>query len=293
DRRHEELCGFRGDGTGFCVDLMLDPVRDGEAAVTGAVGVAREVGERRRLEEVLRDREQCLVEVARMTTAGEILDGLAHEVNQPLTSISNFAGACDHLLRGVEGPEAEKARSHVRQIIEQAAAAADILRRARRFVKRSDEPIPFELGELVRESVALLWSEKTKRTIVVNVEVDRPATVMGDRSHIEQVVVNLLRNAYESFEDENGDRRVTIRVTADDSEATVSVQDNGAGIGPDEARIAETFHSTKERGLGLGLGICRTILERHHGRLWLEAGPGGGTVARFTLPLHPSRSDHV
>jgi C4-dicarboxylate-specific signal transduction histidine kinase len=143
----------------------------------------------------------------------------------------------------------------------------------------------------MREVVALLRSEERKRSISVTLEAGASAAVLGDRSHIEQVAVNLIRNAYESFESESRDRRVTIRVTANETEAAVSVQDNGAGIGPDAPRLAEAFHSTKPHGLGLGLGICRTVLERHHGRLRIEAGPDGGTVARFTLPRHSSRGE--
>jgi len=291
--RHEEVCGSRGDGTELCLDLMLSPVRDASGSPGGIVGVAREVGERRRLEDTIRSREGRLVEVARMTTAGEILDGLAHEVYQPLTSIGSYAGACQNLTRSLEGPTIESLRSYVRKIVEQTGAAAEILRRARRFVRRSEEPVAFELGDLARESIALIRSEQTLRHVTVTVEADRPATVMGDRSHIEQVMVNLLRNAYESFEPDHRDRRVTVHVAADDGVATVAVRDHGVGVGADAFHLAESFHSTKEHGLGLGLGICRNILERHHGSLCIEAAPEGGTVARFTLPLHRPRGDRV
>jgi PAS domain S-box-containing protein len=282
--RREEVAAVRGDGTELRVDLSLSPVREGDRPATAIVGVAREDSERRRVEEAIRSREGRLVEVARMTTAGEILAGLAHEVNQPLTSIAGFAGACQNLMRSPQ-PDVERVRSHLRQIVELTGAAAEIVRRARRFVRRSVEPTEFDLGELARESVALLRFEETGRHVSVQVEAEGPVTVFGDRPHIEQVIVNLLRNAYESFAPDSRDRRVHVRVAAEGDDALVSVEDNGTGIGEEEARLAGTLRSAKEHGLGLGLGICRTILERHHGRFTLERAPGGGTIARFTLPL--------
>lgn len=291
--RHEEVCGLRGDGTALCVDLVLSAAGEGAEGAGAIVGVAREMGERRRLEESLRNREGRLVEVARMTTAGEILAGLAHEVNQPLTSIAAFAGACQNVLRSLKDPAVDRLRSHIQQIVEQTAVAAQILRRARRFVRRSEEPVSFELEELVRESLALLRFEETHGRIAVSVEAEEGVRVMADRPHIEQVIVNLLRNAYESFAPGSRDRRVQVRIAARGADASVSVEDNGVGIGAAEAQLPGTFQSTKAHGLGLGLGICRTILERHHGRLQVEAGARGGTVARFTLPLHPLRDGDV
>lgn len=280
--RHEELCGKRGDGAGICVDLVLSPVRDAQGDPTGVVGVARETGARRH-------REGRLVEIARMSTAGEILAGLAHEVNQPLTSIASYAGACQNLVQTLSGSAVERVRSHLRQIVEQTAAAAEILRRARRFVRRSGEPVSFDLAELAGEAVALLRFEASRRQVVVEVSAGAPVIVRADRLQIEQVMVNLLRNSYESFAPEAEDRRVRVRIGSDGTNAAVQIEDNGTGIPARDPRVYDTFYTTKADGLGLGLGICRTILERHGGRLAVAAGPRGGTTAGFTLPLPERR----
>jgi PAS domain S-box-containing protein len=286
----EEMGAVRGDGTEIQVDLSLSAVRDGTGSVTALVGVAQENSERRRLEEDLRSREGRLVEVARMTTAGEILAGLAHDVIQPLTSIGNFAAASQNHLKLPE-PDVERVRSHLGDIVRQTGVAAEIVRRAKRFVHRPVEPTAFDLGELAREAVALLRSEETSRRVSVRVDAPAPLAVTGVRPHVEQVIVNLLRNAYESFAPDSRERRVVVRVAGEGAEAVLSVEDNGTGIGDEQARLEGTLRSAKEHGLGLGLAICRTIVERHHGRFSVARAAGGGTIARFTLPLSARSGD--
>lgn len=279
----------RADGAELTVEVRLSVVRDASGEPTGVVAVARETGERDGREEELREREARLLDAARFTTAGEILDGLAHEVSQPLTSISNFAGACEILLRDLREPSIDPVRGHLQSIIEQATKGGDILRRARQFVRRSEEPVVFELGEAVRESLALLHSELTQRGVKVVFEPAEAVNVRAERREIEHVLVNLLRNACEAFTAKIQDPAIRIEIEREGDTAFVAVHDNGIGIRSEAETHGEAFRSTKPDGLGVGLGICRTILERHHGKLRVDPRPGGGTTARFSLPLPPRR----
>jgi two-component system sensor histidine kinase TtrS len=237
--------------------------------------------------EDLAQREAELAHVTRLSTLGELIAGIAHELNQPLQSIALFAGACEESLRRGNA-EPERMLQWARQIGEQARACGAIVARIRAFARKADgERTRFDVAELIRESVELLAPEARRCGVSVVLETESPSPeIVADRLQIQQVVVNLLRNAYEASRDsDSADRVVTVGARRHEGGVRVSVQDRGAGFAADQReRIFEPFYTTKRNGLGMGLVISRSIIEGHGGRLDVSPNADRGTTASFTLP---------
>ncbi|CAK7007121.1 MAG: Adaptive-response sensory-kinase SasA [Kerstersia gyiorum] len=245
--------------------------------------VARDITERRDHEEASRVQREKIQLTSRLTTMGEMASSLAHELNQPLTAITNYSmGAVAMVRAGRTDPDSllpalEKAAM-------QAERAGKIISRIREFVKRS-EPRRQSVSMLgiLENAVAFADIDARKRriSIVQDIERDLP-NVLADPILIEQVLLNLLKNGLEAMENSEIDiLRVELR--REGALVGVSVIDAGHGLA-DPQRLFEPFFSTKSEGLGMGLNICRTIIESHHGRLWAQSNPTGGTIFRFTLP---------
>ncbi len=222
----------------------------------------------------------------RVHTVGEMSTAIAHEVSQPLAAIKNYAFAARLLLARAAG--AAKVDDLLNKIEEQASRAGDVLHSLRAMVKKhQSEPEKTDVGLLVAGALKLVEMESRSATIRLESTItpDLPP-VLADGIQIQQVVLNLIRNAIEAVEeaDINGSV-ITVGVTGTANEIAVSVTDNGPGIAPgDAAHIFDPFYSTKGGGLGVGLSICRAIIEAHGGRLWFTRTPGGGCVFQFTLP---------
>jgi two-component system sensor kinase FixL len=219
---------------------------------------------------------------------GEMVAGIAHEINQPLYAISNFAAASAQLLSANNSQHADRLRTLNLQIAEQAVRAGDIIRRLRAFARKTDgEHAAFDLNDAVHSACQLLAPEALRKNITVRIEAaeDPPLRMFGDRIQIEQILVNLVRNAFEAIQDSDHHRRVTVRTWLLESEARVTVQDTGAGI-PEHslARIFDPFFTTKRQGLGMGLAISRTIVEAHGGRIWASPNHSVGTIFTVALP---------
>lgn len=256
--------------------------------VTGVSVSSTDITKRKHAEEAAHAHQAQLTHVLRLSTMGEMASGLAHEINQPLGAIANFATGCVRRLRN-GGMHADDVLRIVEQIAGEALRAGTIIRRLRSLIRKdSSRQEQTDLNELVNDAVRLLASDLRNGDVTVALDLDEALpSIYVDSIQIEQVLLNLLRNAVDAMADAETDRRALHISTAIVDEATVElkVRDYGSGLPPTIGeRIFEPFVSTKTNGLGLGLSISRTIIEAHGGRLWTTAHPDGTTFA-FHLPM--------
>ncbi len=245
--------------------------------------VARDITERRTHEEASRVQQEKIQLTSRLTTMGEMASSLAHELNQPLTAISNYSmGAVAMLKSG--NPQPDALLSALEKAASQAERAGKIISRIREFVKRSEprrQEVP--VVSIIDNAIAFAEIDARKRQVEIECSLpDTPPNVLADPILIEQVLLNLLKNGIEAME-HSEDRVLHVVVTEQHPLVEIAVIDRGHGLREPE-RLFEPFYSTKSEGLGMGLNICRTIIESHHGRLWATTNPEGGTIFRFTLP---------
>ncbi len=278
----------RADGTyadvidrGF---VMLDD--DGKA--TRMVGSIMDISNRRRAEELAHMHQAELAHRSRISTMGEIATGIAHELNQPLTAINNYAESCMRAIAADVPDSHEKLVNWIGKIANNTHRAAEMIRRLRSFTRKSD-PVRGELGvtELVEEVIDLLEAETRMKSVRLKWEPGEVLTVSVDRIQIEQVLVNLLRNAYEAMAGNSTDeRRVKITARRRAEKVVISVEDAGEGIAAENLdRVFDAFFTNKPNGVGIGLAISRSIVEDHGGRLWVEPNATRGVTFCFTLPL--------
>jgi two-component system sensor kinase FixL len=233
-----------------------------------------------------------LVEMAhtnRLTTIGQMVVELTHEINQPLYAIDNFAKACLSMLRDDTSDSRERALQWTGQIATQARRASEIIRRLRRFVQ-SDSPLraPADVNDIVRDVIELLEIDPRLRGVRIATQwaADLPPPSV-DRIQIEQVLVNLLVNAAEASHEVPPEfRKITVATRAVNGDIEVAVRDEGCGM-PHAARERkfEAYYTTKADGMGMGLAISRSLIEEHGGRLWAEQNRDRGLTFRFTLPI--------
>jgi two-component system sensor histidine kinase DctS len=281
----------RTDGERFPVLVFESPLMDG-GRQTGWMGSILDISELRRVESLSRQQQEKLQASARLASMGELASTLAHELNQPLAAISSYTtGALNLLDHGVP-PDPAPLRDAIGKANQQAQRAGHIIRSVRAFVKKR-EPAREEvdLGRLVESLLPLieLQARKSYVSVRVNAESELPL-VQADSVMLEQVLLNLTRNGIEAMQDVAAERR-SLRVVirrdraADTPAVEVQVIDRGHGIPGEVAeRLFSPFFSTKAEGMGMGLNICRTVVESHGGTLSHAANPGGGTVFRFTIP---------
>lgn len=249
----------------------------------------REAAERRRAEAEARERQAELAHVHRLNTMGEMASGFAHELNQPLAAIVNYAkGTVRRLRQGAMA--ADELLPVLEQVATQAERAAAIIRRIRAFI-RKEEPrhAALDLNKAIRDTIDLMTAEAGRQGVRLVLDLAEPLPlVSADVIQLEQVIVNLVRNAIEAMADAGTPaRRVTLTTARAASGAVeVAVADTGPGL-PEAGRdrLFDPFFTTKADGLGLGLSISQSIVEAHGGRLTAETGPSGGAIFRFTLPV--------
>ena len=274
----------RSDGTNFPIELSIGDARTPDGRLF--TGFMRDLTERQRTESRLGDLQSELSHMSRISAMGSLASALAHEINQPLTAIANYMEGARDLL---DKPDAE-ALAMVREALSEAAAesirAGQIVRRLRDFIGRGEnEKHVGSLRLLVDEASALALTGTRHADIEVEIRLDPTAdSVLVDRIQIQQVLVNLIRNAVEAMQ-RSPQPRIEIRSVAEGANMVhMIVADNGPGL-PTEilAHLFEPFHSSKDQGMGLGLSICRTIIEAHHGRMWAEPSDIGGAAFHFTI----------
>jgi two-component system, LuxR family, sensor kinase FixL len=274
------------DGRLLDISLTLSPIRNAEGKVVGVSTIARDVTQLIAAERRVRELTAELVHTSRLSAMGQLSSSLAHELNQPLTAIMNYTEAARQLLT-----MAATAPPRVLELLEKASGQAEragqIIRRLRSFVEKGTvERAPTELNRVVEEAAALatIGSKVDGVQTVYDFAPNLPPLNI-DRIQIQQVVVNLVRNAVEILRDAHR-RVITIRTRPTDAgEQEVSVADTGPGI-PDDiaAKLFTPFVTTKETGMGIGLSISLSIIEAHGGRIWAEPNPEGGAIFRFRIP---------
>jgi signal transduction histidine kinase len=241
-------------------------------------------------ESALKETRSDLERVARATTMGELAASIAHEINQPLAAVVTNGNACLRWLDR-EPPELDEARETARRIIRDGKRGSEVLARIRSLLKKSD-PVrePVAVCEVIQEILALARSSLDGVALETQLEPELPR-VQGDRVQLQQVLLNLVVNASDAMKSVS-DRPKTLRIEAERNAAgnlEVAVRDSGTGLPPDLLeRVFSTFFTTKSEGLGMGLAICRSIMEQHGGRLWAESNPDFGATFRFTLPVENS-----
>ncbi len=282
-----EAEGQHKDGRRFPIDLAVSEVHVGGSRLF--TGLVRDISARRRAEDEARRRSADLAHAARLSTIGELTSGIAHEINQPLTAMVNFAEACLRMLRSGSA-DTQKLEDALGQIAAQGQRAGHIIRHLRRLARKGEsERVQVALNHLVRDLLGLVSNELRASGIALQLMLDEslPA-VKCDRIQVEQVMLNLVRNAMDVLEaGPVQGRELIIRTRADTGGIIeLTVEDTGEGLGADGGeRIFETFFTTKADGLGIGLPISRTIIEDHGGRLWASPRPGGGAIFHVTLPV--------
>jgi two-component system sensor kinase FixL len=281
-----EVHAKRRDGTSFPVELAVgEVIADGHRLFAGFL---RDISARRDAEQRVLELHSALLHVSRLSEMGEMASALAHELNQPLTAMMNYMQACRRMLPQDAGAPIQRVAELMEKSISQGERAGQIIRHLRRFIARGEtEHSAEEISSVVEEAahLALIGASERDITAVFDLAHDLPP-VLIDRIQIQQVIINLVRNSVDALA-ETGPGEITVRTarTAPDM-VQIEVRDTGPGIDEEVARrLFQPFVTTKPGGLGIGLSICRTIVEAHEGRLWATSNPGGGTTFHLTLPL--------
>jgi signal transduction histidine kinase len=264
------------------------PLRDGRGRIEKWYGVATDIEDRRRAEqehERLARLEAELTHLNRVTTMGELVASISHEVRQPLAGIGTNASTALRCLTRDE-PDLDTAREAARRIARDVSRAGDILSRVRTlYTKAPPKREPLDVNAVLTETLALLRGEAGRHAVAVCAELAAGLpNVTGDRVQVQQLVMNLALNGIEAMHDGGGELTVTSQSDAG-TDVLVSVSDTGVGLPPEDVeRIFDAFFTTKPQGSGMGLRVCRAIVEAHGGRLWASANAGRGATFRFTLP---------
>lgn len=284
------------DGTSVPVSLICVPVSSNQIGTTGYV-IYRDITETMRLQEEQRRYHDIQLELAhanRVATVGQLSASIAHELNQPLTGIITNCGTCLRMLTS-EPPNLDGAREAVRRTLRDGHRAAEVIARLRAlFSKAGPASEPVDLNEATREVIALSLGELQNGRVIVRTELAGDLQcVAADRVQLQQVVLNLLRNAVDAMDTvDDRPRDLLIRTEREEGERVrLSVKDAGVGFDPQTAeRLFEAFYSTKNDGMGVGLTVSRSIIENHQGRLWAVLNDGPGATFSFSVPCRTDAS---
>ena len=283
-----ETEAVKRDGVEFPIELSVTAVQLDRN--WNAVGIIRDISTRKEAEDQARQHEAELAQMARFSSLGEMATTLAHELNQPLMVISTYAGGAARRLQTKEATDSGMLLEVLEKIAAAAERAADIIRGVRSFVRKKDaEWNRVDLNHVVSEAVKLTAAEARRRQVKIIVEkTTKDAPVMGNHTQLEQVTINLIRNAFDAMEAADEKERILVLQTAvsDRNNVELNVRDTGPGLAPEIApHILEPFVTTKQNGLGMGLSICRTIVEAHGGHIRASANPDRGTTFHVSLPV--------
>jgi PAS domain S-box-containing protein len=278
------------DGTVKYIHTVGHRVLNASGDLVEFVGISADVTERKRAEEErerLREAQAHFAHINRVTTMGELTASLAHEVNQPIAAAVTNANSCLHWLEG-DIPNLDKARAAAMRIVKDGRRAAEIISRIRLLFQKGTLQLEFvDVNEVIEEMMVLLRGEATRYSISVRTELaaDLPR-VRGDRVQLQQVMMNLMTNSIDAMKSVDGTRELAIKSQrAENEHLLVSISDTGVGLPPHHAeQIFDAFFTTKPHGTGMGLRICRSIVESHGGRLWAANNPVRGANFYLTLP---------
>jgi two-component system sensor kinase FixL len=278
------VVGRRKDGSTFPMELSV-----GEGRVAGRrffTGFIRDLTERTTQERRMQELQSELGHVSRLTAMGEMASSLAHEINQPLAAITNYMRAARTLVQR-EQPDTKRVTEALERAAEQALRAGDIIKRLREFVAKGETQHTIENPAAVMEeaaALALFGARERSVRVIMRCDQNLPPVVV-DRVQVQQVALNLIRNAIEAM-DHSTKRDLTITVARRNNMALFAVADTGSGINPEVAeRLFQPFVTSKPTGMGVGLSICRTIIESHGGTIRPRPNEGGGTIFEFLLPF--------
>jgi signal transduction histidine kinase len=265
---------FAVDYLGYC----------GMAAAGYALQHYLEVARRRQR---LRQLEADLAHMNRVSMMGELAASIAHELNQPLSGVVVNGNACLRWL-AADSPNVEEARENARRIVRDGKRAGDIVGRIRALATKTAPAMArLDMNETIQEVIALTQTEVRRNSVTLRTELANDLSpVLGDRVQLQQVVLNLVMNAVEAMSTVGERQRELVIRTQDDEDnlVRITVQDSGIGLDPQSLeRIFDAFYSTKSGGMGMGLSICRSIVQNHGGRLWAVANDGPGTTLQFTV----------
>ena len=280
------------DGTVRHLHHLAQAVLDENARVVKYIGTIHDITDRRRAEDDARVLQERLTHFSRLSTMGEMAAGLAHEINQPLSAIATYARACQRLMVQPDS-DANDVIAALEQINAQALRAGEVIRRLRNFVKnREVKREPVDCARLLEDLSTLAETDARLHNIRLRLDcVESLPTVYADPIQLQQVVLNLVRNAIDAMADAPEDRREVVLSTRldADGEVEVTVADRGTGLAPEATEhLFNPFFTTKATGTGLGLAISRSIVRAHGGRLWHTPNDGCGVRFHFTLPASPA-----
>ena len=284
----DTTCRFRrADGAYRWFHVHAEPLRDGDGHVVRWYGVNVDIDDQKKLEEALRTTQAKLSRASEIATVSELAASIAHEISQPLAALVANGHAIQRWL-SAEPPNLERAQLTAERIIRDGAGAAEVVNRIRALFKRTDlTRTPLDLNEVIGEVNRLMTDEVGTRNvrIVADLADDLPP-ILADRVQMQQVIANLARNGVEAMESEESHPKIlSIRSRRDGANGVlIEIRDEGSGL-DDVERVFEPFFTTKDTGMGMGLTICRWIVEAHQGRLWATKNTPRGAVFTFTLPV--------
>ncbi|TWO79772.1 sensor histidine kinase [Denitratisoma oestradiolicum] len=278
----------RRNGEVFPVLIHEAPLIDERGRQTGWMSSVVDISTQKYAEELARQQQERLQTTARLVTMGEMASSLAHELNQPLTAIASYNAGCLNLMASGQAAPGE-IENALKKSAEQARRAGRIIRRIYEFVRRAEpKNEPCELGSLLEEVLGFVEIDARRQGVRIQRQLPvAPLIFSGDRVLLSQTFLNLLRNGIDAMRDMPVEQRLlTVNARREEASLLVSIADQGRGITSETAaRLFEPFFTTKTEGMGMGLNICRSVIEGHQGRLWFEANPAGGSVFHVRLPL--------
>jgi two-component system sensor kinase FixL len=279
------VVGERKGGSTFPMELAVGEMRSSDRRFF--TGFIRDLTERQQTEARLQELQSELVHISRLTALGEMASALAHELNQPLSAIANYMKGSRRLLEASSDERSTVLRDAMDKAAEQAMRAGQIIRRLREFVARGESEQQVEsIAKLTEEASALALVGAKELGVRVRFQFDPSVDlVLADKVQIQQVLLNLMRNAVEAMTESERRTLVVSSAPAGDDMVAVYVADSGPGIPPEAAaQLFQPFFTTKPHGMGVGLSICRTIIDAHGGQISVDKNPdGGGARFRFTL----------
>jgi two-component system sensor kinase FixL len=282
---HYDTLRLRKGGAEVAISLTVSPIRSADGTIIGASTIMRDISERRSAEERFHRMQSELAHMGRLSEMGQMASALAHELNQPLTATSNYVAAARRSLES-SAPSGERAVQNLTKASQQIIRAGDIIRRLRGFLSKAEpEAHTTAIERLIEDTGALAQIDAKFRDIQLRYDFNAQNTLaVVDRVQFQQVLFNLLRNAFEATTGKKT-RTVLVSTILKETDIEIGVADSGDGLAPDIAEnLFRPFMSTKENGMGVGLSICRTIVEGMGGRIWHEKSPLGGAMFVFTVP---------